>query len=163
MSLTSAISRAFSSYALTVFSLQLVVVVYVIVVMWLVSSNFRSAAASAAKASKKTASLSRCLVGQLGSRLQRLRLMRGDDVYGDYGCEEEDDEDDVGEVDEDGVYYEDGFGGGLILEDEDEDDEDDEFLVDADTEALLVVQDSRGKKKPRSTTHFEEDYEGEPV
>ena len=140
----------------------MVIAVYVLVIMWLVSSNFRSAAANAAKVSKKTASLSRCLT-HIGSKFQRLRLLRGDDNYADCAEDDEDDDLDCCNGDDDcGVFYDDGCGGGLILEDDEEDDED-EFVVDADTEALLVVQDSKGRKKPRCTTHFEEDYEGEPV
>ena len=50
------------------------------------------------------------------------------------------------------------------------DDDDDEDIFDlaaadedaADSEALLVLQGRRGRK-PRCTTHFEEDYEGDPV
>lgn len=36
-------------------------------------------------------------------------------------------------------------------------------LVEPETEALLVTQDQRGRRKPRSTVSFEEEYEGEPV
>jgi hypothetical protein len=108
----------------------LVVVVYVIVVMWLVSSNFKSAeAASKASAARGTGFLSSIVEGFL-TGVYRQRKGGGGG----------------------------GIGGGGVPGDGEADTDD---LIE--TEALLVLQDEEGKKKPRCTTNFEDEFEGEPV
>ena len=101
------------------------VVVYVMVILWLVSANFRSAAASAAAADADA------LPGN-GGRYSSSRGLLGAVLGGVVGVR---------------------TSTHAMLDPDD--------AIEA--EALLVMQDEKGKKKPRCTTHFEDEYEGDPV
>lgn len=93
------------------------------VILWLVSANFRSAAASAAASAETDA---------LPSRYASSRGLLSAVLGGVVGVQSSQH---------------------ALLDPED--------AIEA--EALLVMQDEKGKKKPRCTTHFEDDYEGDPV
>ena len=117
--------------------------------MWLVSSNFRSAAASAAATSvsgsrgftRYIKNLARKATGAARD-ISRINNSDMDEMFDELE-EYEEDFDFDGEADAlDGDYYVSDI---------------------TETEALLVVQDEKGKTKPRCTTQFDEDYEGEAV
>ena len=118
------------------------IVAYVIIVMWLVSTNFRSAAvASKATATRGTGFLSSIVDGFLAGvyRTRAGCASRGRKplhVAGAGAVATERLLDSAFEVDTEGLI---------------------------ETEALLVMQDEAGKAQPTCSTNFEEDFEGEPV
>ena len=128
------------------FHFQLVIVAYVIIVAWLVSTNFRSAAAaSEATVARGSGFLSSVVDGFLAG-VYRTRA----------GCA----------FHARKPLHVAGVGGGggatateLLL--------DSTFEVDTEglieTEALLVMQDEAGKNGARCSTNFEDDFEGEAV
>ena len=124
------------------FLFQLVVVAYVMIVMWLVSTNFRSAAAaSKATAARGSGFLSSVVDGFLAG-VYRTRA----------GCASH------------GRKHLHVAGVGATTTERLLDsacEEDTEGLIE--TEALLVMQDEAGKVRPRCSTNFEDDFEGEPV
>ena len=123
------------------FLFQLVVVAYVMIVMWLVSTNFRSAAAaSKATAARGSGFLSSVVDGFLAG-VYRTRA----------GCASH------------GRKHLHVTGVGATTTERllDSACEDTEGLIE--TEALLVMQDEAGKVRPRCSTNFEDDFEGEPV
>lgn len=113
-STASGVEAAADSYDQTrnaIVYISLVVIVYVVVILWLVSANFRSAAVVAASNSRRKGFTRRFFDAVAGT-----------------------------------------FNG---------DSDEEEELIEA--EALLVVQDEKCRKKPRVTTYFEEECEGDPV
>ena len=99
-------------------SFQLVVVVYVMVILWLVSANFRSAAANVASAGAGFGYTASSSGGLLGAVMGGMALAAAKNAG-------------VPEAEE--------------------------------AEALLVMQDDKGGGKPRTTTNFDDEFEGEPV
>ena len=129
---------------------QLVVVVYVVVILWLVSSNFRSAAANAAASAQaaSTRSIYRRFFDAVAGTFTGKR--RSSHVEGDFRTKRS------VRKQEFQICVSCHFPGLLPGSHEDQEDY-------YETEALLVVQDEKGKNKPRCTTYFEEECEGEPV
>lgn len=135
------------------YSLQLIVVVYVVVIVWLVSSDFRSAAAA------KSARISR-YVNALWRRATWTAKPRhsGSKSEIEEMLDEFNELNDVDDCSFDEIDADED-------DDDDEEDDDDYQVVGeiTETEAMVVVQGASGNRKPRCTTHFEDDFEGDPV
>ena len=121
---------------------QLVMVAYMIIVVWLASSNFRSAAAASKSTSAKGAGFLSSVVDGFLAGVYRTRA----------GCA----------LHERKPVHLEGVGASATIRLLDSAWEaDTEGLIE--TEALLVMQDEAGTTQPRCSTNFEDDFEGEPV
>jgi len=185
-------------------------VAYVVVILWLVSANFRSAASAAASSGGQgVARYLNAISGSIVAAHRRRRSRRkaatvtaaGDrqraqntnatalagveghvaaagvvpTASGVYRCGDQyfeveesvlEEDDFAGEEDEDEEEFRRCVEGDYssAFYDEEEDEEEDMGIDGPETEALLVTQDERGKKRPRCTTVFGRgQYQGEPV
>ena len=120
------------------------IVAYVMIVMWLVSTNFRSAAAASKATTARGSGFLSSVVDGFLAGVYRTRA----------GCAFHGRK----------PLHLAGVGVGATATERLLDstyEVDTEGLIE--TEALLVMQDEAGRARPRCSTNFEDDFEGEPV